>query len=60
MARRRKQGGFPINWSLDPETAHGIFTVILFAIAALLLLSLLMLAGSLGLAVDGAMSRLRI
>ena len=57
MARRHKQGGFPINWSLDPETAHGIFTVILFAIAALLLLSLLMLAGSLGLAVDGGMAR---
>lgn len=57
MARRRKQGVFPINWSLDPETAHGIFTVVLFAIAALLLLSLLMLAGSLGMAVDGAMAR---
>ncbi len=57
MARRRKQSGFPINWSLDPETAHGIFTVVLFAIAALLLLSLLMLAGSLGTAVDGGMAR---
>lgn len=57
MARRRKQSGFPINWSLDPETAHGIFTVVLFAIAALLLLSVLMLAGSLGTAVDGAMAK---
>ncbi|MCC7357802.1 DNA translocase FtsK 4TM domain-containing protein [Candidatus Uhrbacteria bacterium] len=57
MTRRRKRNVFPINWSLDPETAHGIFTVILFAIAILLLLSVLMLAGSLGVAVDQAMAR---
>ena len=53
MARRRKKS---LDFRLDPETAHGIFTVIVFACAAILLLSLFDLAGSLGVAVDQAMA----
>jgi DNA segregation ATPase FtsK/SpoIIIE, S-DNA-T family len=47
----------PFRLSLDPETAHGIFTVFLFAVAALILFSLFDLAGSLGRAVDLGMAR---
>lgn len=53
MARRRKKS---FDLTLDPETAHGIFTVGIFAVAALLLLSLFDLAGSVGASIDLAMA----
>ncbi len=56
MSRRRKSS-FPVKLSLDPETAHGIFTVAIFALAILLLLSLFDVAGRAGVAVDMAMAR---
>lgn len=55
MPRRRKRA-FPIDFTLDPETAHGIFTVVIFAVAFLFLLSLFDLAGSLGVSIDGGMA----
>ncbi len=55
MSRRRSQR-FVFDWSLNPETRKGIFTVFMFALATLLLLSLFDLAGSLGVAIDQAMS----
>ncbi len=45
----------PLDLSLDPETAHGIFTVIVFAVAAILLLSMFELAGGVGLTIDRVM-----
>ena len=55
MSRRRKKP-FKLDLSLDPDTRRGIFTVILFVIAALLLLSLFDLAGRMGVTLDGAMA----
>jgi S-DNA-T family DNA segregation ATPase FtsK/SpoIIIE len=55
MARRRKKG-LPFDLTLDKETAHGIFTVFIFAVAAILLLSMFDLAGSFGAAIDQAMA----
>jgi len=51
MPRRRKSA-FPVDFTLDPETAHGILTVVIFVVAALFLLSLFDLAGSFGVAID--------
>lgn len=49
----RKRGSrFPIDFTLDRHTAHGILTVAIFSIAALLFLSLFDLAGRFGLAID--------
>lgn len=56
--RRRRKSAFPIDFSLDPETAHGILTVAIFAVAALLLLSLFDLAGRMGVAIDQAMAHI--
>src|SRR5688572_19394586 len=53
---RRRSRGFALDLSLDPDTRKGIFTVFLFAIAALLLLSLFDLAGMLGVEIDRAIS----
>lgn len=50
MPRRRKP--FKLDLSLNPETRRGIFTVLLFVIAALLLLSLFDLAGRFGVSLD--------
>lgn len=47
MSPRRKRQ-FSFDFSLDPETRRGVFTVAMFALAALLLLSLFDLAGALG------------
>ncbi|MFZ2804499.1 MAG: DNA translocase FtsK 4TM domain-containing protein [Patescibacteria group bacterium] len=55
MAKRRKKAA---SFKLDPETAHGIFTVVVFAIAAILLLALFDLAGSFGVAIDQAMAHI--
>ncbi len=55
MSRRRRSRS-KIDFSLDPQTAHGIFTVAVFLLAALFLLSTFDLAGSLGTAIDGAMA----
>jgi len=53
MSRRRRK--LP-DLSLDPETAHGILTVVIFAVATLVLLALFDLGGSVGLAFDGALA----
>lgn len=52
---RRKKSAFP-NLQLDPDTARGIFTVVILTIAGLLFLSVFDLAGSLGIAIDEAMA----
>ncbi|MDQ7815268.1 MAG: DNA translocase FtsK 4TM domain-containing protein [Patescibacteria group bacterium] len=57
MSRRRKGFKFP-DLSLDPETAHGILTVAVFAIGALIFLSMFDLAGSLGKSLDGALMQI--
>jgi len=54
MSRRRKGFKFP-DLSLDPETAHGILTVGVFAIGVLIFLSMFDLAGSLGKSLDTAL-----
>lgn len=51
MPRRRRR--LP-DLSLDPETAHGIITVVIFAVATLIMLALFDLGGSIGAAVDKA------
>ena len=53
MSRRRKNK-FASDFKLDRESSHGIFTVILFVIGAILLLAIFDLAGRLGVAVDDA------
>ncbi|MFA5936000.1 MAG: DNA translocase FtsK 4TM domain-containing protein [Patescibacteria group bacterium] len=55
MGRRRKRN-FSLDLSLDPETRRGILTVVVFAMAVLLLLALFDLAGKLGISLDEAMS----
>lgn len=55
MARRRKKP-WKLDLSLDPETRRGVFTVIVLAFAALLVLSLFDLAGRIGVSLDGAVS----
>jgi S-DNA-T family DNA segregation ATPase FtsK/SpoIIIE len=55
MPRRRKRP-FLSDLSLDPETLHGVLTVVVFAIAAILLLSTFNLAGSFGIAIDKALA----
>jgi S-DNA-T family DNA segregation ATPase FtsK/SpoIIIE len=55
MGRRRKRN-FSLDLSLDPETRRGILTVVVFAVAVLLLLSLFDLAGAVGVSLDEAMS----
>lgn len=55
MGRRRKRN-FSLDLSLDPETRRGILTVFIFATAALLLLALFDLAGTIGISLDLAMS----
>ena len=52
----RKRSRKPFDFTLDRDTAHGIATVAVLAIAALLLLSLFDLAGKLGVAVDSSMA----
>ncbi|MDF1496742.1 MAG: DNA translocase FtsK 4TM domain-containing protein [Patescibacteria group bacterium] len=55
MGRRRKKSyGFRLN--LDAQTQKGIVTVILFAVAIFLLLSLFDLAGAVGTGLDSAMA----
>lgn len=54
--RRRKFRG--LDFSLNPETRHGIFTVGIFVAAALLLLGLFDLAGGFGKSVDSAMAHI--
>lgn len=56
MPRRRRGFKFP-DLSLDPETAHGILTVAVFAVATFALLSIFELAGKVGVAVDRALSQ---
>ncbi|MBI5654876.1 DNA translocase FtsK 4TM domain-containing protein [Candidatus Uhrbacteria bacterium] len=55
MSRRRRGFKFP-DLHLDPETAHGILTVVIFAVAAFILLSEFDLAGSVGVSVDQALA----
>ncbi len=55
---RRRTSVLPFDLSLDRHTAHGIVTVIIFALAALLFLSLFNLAGRLGVSIDGAMAQM--
>ncbi len=55
MPRRRKP--FNLDFSLKPETRRGIFIVILFLAAILILLSLFGLAGRLGQALDASVSQ---
>ncbi|MFH1705114.1 MAG: DNA translocase FtsK 4TM domain-containing protein [Patescibacteria group bacterium] len=57
MSRRRRKFK-KLDFSLDPDTRHGIFTVGIFAIAALLLLGLFDLAGNFGKLLDGAMAQI--
>jgi S-DNA-T family DNA segregation ATPase FtsK/SpoIIIE len=54
MSRRRSSS--PIDFTLDRHTAHGILTVVIFAIAGILLLSIFELAGRMGVAVDAGMA----
>ena len=54
MGRRRSQ--FPVDFSVDQDTAHGIATVVILAIAALMLLSIFDLAGRIGVSVDQALA----
>jgi len=56
MPRRRKP--FKIDFSLDPETRKGVFTVFLFLIAILILLAMFELAGSFGEAVNKGVSQI--
>lgn len=53
---RRRASRLPFDFTLDRHTAHGIATVAIFAIAALLLLSLFDMAGRMGARVDAAMA----
>lgn len=55
MPRRRRGFKFP-DLSLDPETAHGILTVVIFAVATFILLATFDLAGKVGVSVDQALS----
>ncbi len=55
MSRRRRGFKFP-DLRLDPETAHGILTVVIFAVGAFVLLSEFDLAGSVGISVDQALA----
>ncbi|MCL4732568.1 DNA translocase FtsK [Patescibacteria group bacterium] len=57
MARRRRRRFRKLDFSLDPETRRGIFTVFLFLCAFLILLSIFGLAGSIGNAVDAGVSQ---
>ncbi|MEO5927774.1 MAG: DNA translocase FtsK 4TM domain-containing protein [Patescibacteria group bacterium] len=54
MGRRRKRN-FSLDFTLDPETRRGILTVLVFAVAALLLLAFFDLAGTIGVSLDQAM-----
>jgi S-DNA-T family DNA segregation ATPase FtsK/SpoIIIE len=56
MPRRRKP--FKLDFSLDPETQKGVFTVFLFLAAILILLSLFGLAGKFGDMVDKGVSQI--
>jgi S-DNA-T family DNA segregation ATPase FtsK/SpoIIIE len=59
--RRRRRGRprkFRLDFSLDPGTRKGIFTVFLFLAALLILLSIFGVAGSFGTAVDGFVSQI--
>lgn len=56
MARRRRKQQWKLDLSLDPDTRRGVFTVVVLAIAALLLLSLFDLAGTIGVSLDVAVS----
>lgn len=55
MPRRRKP--FKLDFSMDPETQKGVFTVFLFLMAILILLSMFGLAGRFGVAVDAGVSQ---
>src|SRR6267142_1087671 len=55
MPRRRKPFNFDL--SLDPETRKGVFTVFLFLVAILILLSMFGLAGRFGELVDAGVSQ---
>lgn len=58
MARRRgRKRPFKLDFSIDPDTQKGIFTVILFCFGILILLSIFGLAGALGTIVDGGVSQ---
>ena len=54
MGRRRSK--FPVDFSVDTDTAHGIVTVVILAVAALMLLSIFDLAGRIGVSVDQALA----
>jgi DNA segregation ATPase FtsK/SpoIIIE, S-DNA-T family len=56
MPRRRKP--FKLDFSLHPETQKGIFTVFLFLVAFITLLSMFGLAGRLGEMVDAGVSQI--
>ncbi|MBI4139100.1 DNA translocase FtsK 4TM domain-containing protein [Candidatus Uhrbacteria bacterium] len=56
--KRRRQRTPRFDFSLNPETRRGVFTVAVFVFAALLLLALFDLAGRLGEGLDGFMSML--
>lgn len=56
MSRRRRRNR-KIDFSLNPETRKGVFTVFLFLAATLILLSLFGLAGRFGQTVDTGMSQ---
>ncbi|OGL73854.1 hypothetical protein A3E39_01815 [Candidatus Uhrbacteria bacterium RIFCSPHIGHO2_12_FULL_60_25] len=57
MSPRRKKP-FKLDLSLDPETRKGVFTVFLFFISLIILLSMFGLAGRFGDAVDGAITQI--
>ncbi|MBD3251399.1 hypothetical protein GF380_03010, partial [Candidatus Uhrbacteria bacterium] len=59
MARRRgRRKKFKLDFSLDPGTRKGIFTVFLFMAGLLVLLSIFGVAGSVGTAVDRLVSQI--
>ena len=58
MSRRRNKKPFKLDLSLDPETQKGVFTVFLFLVALLILLSLFGLAGRFGEVVDAGVSQI--
>ncbi len=53
MSRRRKQS-LSERFSLNRESSHGIFTIVLFVLGTLLLLAIFDLAGRFGVAIDDA------
>ncbi|MDD5438077.1 MAG: DNA translocase FtsK 4TM domain-containing protein [Patescibacteria group bacterium] len=58
MRNLRRKKNFSLNLNLDAQTKKGIATVICFALAIFILLSLFDLAGSVGMALDQALSHI--